>query len=430
MLVARAWRRRKAGRLRPSAACTTPHRVTAKDTSEQTWGGYRFPGHSANPFLCAPRTIQRPSSARAGKTITRTQQYDPARVAAPRILGFVSSTNAYRAPVLADVAKMAGVSVPTVSRVLTGSKFVATDLNERVMRAVRELGYRPNSAARAMRSGKRSQLAVLSGGTSNYGYVKTIEGVETAARRAGMSLVIRVIKSADEADVAAAIDTVLSQPVAGLIVLEFDRAGRAALRALPTGVPVVATGGGSRRSGSVPYALIDERSGGREATEYLLGVGHRTVHHIAGPTMGKHSGRTEGWRAALTAAGAEVPAVMPATWEPISGYRWGEKIASRDDVTAVFCGNDDLAFGLIRALTERGVRVPEDISVLGFDDQPHAAMWSPTLTSVQQDFVDLGERAFSLLTRVVDGEQGLESSVTVPRLVIRESTAPPRADLA
>lgn len=336
----------------------------------------------------------------------------------------------YRAPVLADVAKAAGVSIPTVSRVLNRSKFVAADLNERVMRAVQELGYRPNSAARATRSGKRSQLAILTGVTSDYGYVKTIEGVEQAARRVGMSLVVRAIDSADDVDVAAAIDAVLSEPVAGLIVLEFDSAGRAALRALPTGVPVVAAGSGSRRSGPVPYALLDERTGGREATDYLLGLGHRTVHHIAGPTMGKHSGRTEGWRAALVAAGVEVPAVMHATWEPISGYRWGEGIAGRDDVTAVFCGNDDLAFGLMRALTERRVRVPEDISVVGFDDQPHAAMWNPSLTSVRQDFRDLGERAFALLTRVVDGDQGLESSVMVPRLVVRESTAPPCADVA
>lgn len=339
----------------------------------------------------------------------------------------MSAQKPYRAPVLADVARTAGVSVPTVSRVLTGSKFVAPELADRVMRAVRELGYRPNGAARAMRSGRRSQVAVLSGGTADYGYAKTIEGIEIAARQAGMSVVIAVMESADSDDVSDAVDLVLSQPVAGAIVLEFDRQGLAAAKALPATLPSVAAGGGSRRSGPGPAALIDERAGARQATEYLLSLGHRTVHHIAGPTMGKQSGRTEGWRKALTAAGASVPEIMDATtWNPLSGYRWGEKIAARPEITAVFCGNDDIALGLMRALTDRGRRVPEDVSVVGFDDQPHVAMWRPALTTVEQDFNDLGMRAFGLLLARFEGGSEPESSVATPQLVVRESTAAPK----
>lgn len=330
----------------------------------------------------------------------------------------------YRAPVLADVAEAAGVSVPTVSRVLTKSKYVAPELAERVMTAVAELGYRPNSAARAMRSGRRTLVTVLSGGTAGYGYARTLGGIEEAGRRAGMSVVISVVESDREPDVSAAVDLVLSQPVAGVIVLEFDSAGRAAHRALPDGLPVVIAGGGSRRSGPVPYSLIDERPAAREATQYLLGLGHRTVHYVSGPTMGKRSGRTEGWRAALAGAGREEPPIMHATWEPASGYAWGERIAEQKDVTAVFCGSDDIALGVMRALVDHGVRVPQDVSVVGFDDQPHVAMWVPALTTVHQDFGDLGRRSFDLLTQLIDGE-AVSSSIATPQLVVRESTAPP-----
>ena len=142
--------------------------------------------------------------------------------------------------------------------------------------------------------------------------------------------------------------------------------------------------------------------------------------------MGKQSGRTAGWRAELMDSGIEPPAILHSTWEPLSGYAWGKKIAARDDVTAVFCGSDDIALGLMRALVEEGARIPEDISVVGFDDQPHVAMWVPALTTVHQDFGDLGGRAFQLLTRIVGGEEDVESSIVVPRLVVRESSGPPR----
>jgi len=334
---------------------------------------------------------------------------------------------AYRAPVLADVAKAAGVSVPTVSRVLNDSKYVAPELAERVHDAVRELGYRPNSAARSMRSGRRTLVSVLASATANYGYARTLQGVEVAAREAGMSVSITVVESAEQEHVTRAVDLALAQPTAGALVLEFDRAGINAGRALPEGLPVVVAGGGSRRTGGRPAALIDERAAGRQATEYLLRLGHRTVHHIAGPTEGKHSGRTEGWRAALQAADAPVPQVMNAEWDAAAGYRWGERLAARDDVTAVFCGNDELAIGLMRALSDRGRRVPEDVSVVGFDDQPLVALWRPSLTTVDQDFEDLGARAFGLLQRLIGGESDVPASVATPQLVVRESTAPPPA---
>ncbi|WP_433515151.1 LacI family DNA-binding transcriptional regulator [Nonomuraea sp. CA-143628] len=338
----------------------------------------------------------------------------------------MTTQKGYRAPVLADVARAARVSVPTVSRVLNGTKYVAPELAGRVHEAIERLGYRPNGAARSMRSGRRTLVSVFAGATANYGYARTLQGIETAARKAGMSVTITVVESGEDDDVKRAIDLALAQPTAGAIVLEFDRAGINARHMLPDGLPVIVAGGGSRRTGGVPAALIDERTAARKATEYLLRLGHRTVHHIAGPTAGKHSGRTDGWRAALTDAKIPVPAVMNAEWDATSGFRWGERIAGRDDVTAVLCGNDEIAIGLMRALADRGIHVPRDISVVGFDDQPLVAMWQPSLTTVDQDFEDLGERAFTILEQLVDGDMTATSSVVVPQLVVRESTAPPR----
>ena len=337
----------------------------------------------------------------------------------------MSAPHAYKAPRLADVAAAAGVSVPTVSRVLNGTKYVAPDLAERVRVAVEELGYRPNTAARSMRSGRRTLVSVLAGATANYGYAMTLQGIETEARRAGMSVTITVVESDAETDVRRASDLALSQPTAGAIVLEFDGAGIETGRTLPANLPVVVAGGGNRRSGDRPAALIDEQAAAQQATEYLLRLGHRTVHHIAGPAEGKTSGRTSGWRAALAAADVPVPETMYATWDAASGYSWGERIAAREDVTAVLCGNDEIAIGLMRALADRHVRVPEEVSVIGFDDQPLVSMWQPSLTTIDQDFEGLGARAFRLLGELVSGQEAVEDSVTTPALVVRESTAPP-----
>ncbi|HEY8701963.1 MAG TPA: substrate-binding domain-containing protein [Arthrobacter sp.] len=328
-----------------------------------------------------------------------------------------------KVPVLQDVAMAADVSVPTVSRVLTSSKYVAPELRDRVLRAVSDLGYRPNGAARATRSGKRSMVAVLTGGTSNYGYAKTIEGIEKAARQSGMSVIIAVVESDAENAVNAAIDLVLSQPVAGVIILEFDRPGLAAVKAFPKLIPFVVAGGGTHRPAGTTAALLDERGAGMDATGYLLSLGHRTVHHVAVPAMGKQSGRTAGWKAALTAAGASIPPVLHATWEPASGYRMGQELAALSGVTAVFCGNDDVAIGVMKALVDSGKRIPEDVSVVGFDDQPHVAMWRPALTTVRQDFQDLGSRSFALLESIVDRGRSLPPSTIKPELVIRDSTA-------
>src|SRR5690625_3989964 len=218
-----------------------------------------------------------------------------------------------RQPVIADVAKLAGVSVPTVSRVLTGSVPVSAKRKELVLQAIEELGYRPNGAARALVRGRQHLVAVFVGNTTHYGYARTIQGIEEAARLAGYAVVIAVVDSDEEPDVERAVRFVLEQPVAGALVLEYDAPGVATRGIMPAHLPVAGVAG--MQSGPGPRASLDDHAGAKAATEHLLDLGHKTVHHVAIPSQGGLNTRVLGWQEALTERGIEVPEVIAAGWE-------------------------------------------------------------------------------------------------------------------
>lgn len=330
-----------------------------------------------------------------------------------------------RNPTISDVAERAGVSVPTVSRVLTGAARVSPAKRELVEAAIAELRYRPSAAARVLVSRKSQTIAVIAGNTSRYGYAETIRGVEIAARAEGYTVMITVVESADDDEVDRALTATLTQALAGIVVLKFDPSGVAALNRLSTDLPVVALSG-TRETG-LRQAVLDEASAAEELTDYLLGLGHRTVHHVRIPPSRRVDGRTTGWRRALRRAEAPVPPVHDATWLPRSGVAVGRALADDPDVTAVFCGNDETAMGVMRGLAEKGLRVPDDVSVAGFDDHPLAELWTPPLTTAEQDFVGLGRRGFGLLLQALDGTGDRLYSSERPRLVFRDSTAAPKA---
>lgn len=329
----------------------------------------------------------------------------------------------HRPAVIADVAALAGVSVPTVSRVLTGSAKVSGDKTERVLAAVDELDYRPNGSARALASRRSRVVALLAGDTSRYGYAETIRGVELSARAAGYLVSIAVVDTVEPDEVRAAVDFALQQSVAGVVVLKFDPEGVAALGALPGSLPTVALSG--EISGGVSQAVIDEATGAAAVVRHLLDLGHETVHHVRVPPSGKEDGRTGGWRSALVEAGARVPDVLDASWDPRSGRDVGRKLAADPTVTAVFCGNDEIALGVVRGLSDEGLRVPADVSVVGFDDVPLAELVQPALTTVRQDFAEMGARGFAQLLQVLEGDVTPRTSSRVAELVVRESTAEP-----
>jgi DNA-binding LacI/PurR family transcriptional regulator len=177
----------------------------------------------------------------------------------------------------------------------------------------------------------------------------------------------------------------------------------------------------------VHSVAVDNTEGAALATRYLLGLGHRTVHHLSGPPSWLDAeARVEGWREALRDAGAPEPDPVSGDWSAASGYERGQQIARDDSVTAVLCANDQVALGLIRALAEHGRRVPEDVSVVGFDDIPEAAYFLPPLTTVRQDFGELGRRALDSLVRLIfDRDAAAPAEPVVPGFVVRSSAAPP-----
>ena len=324
-----------------------------------------------------------------------------------------------------DVATAAGVSIQTVSRVMNGHPSVKSSTREHVLAAISRLGYRPNRAARALAGGPVHAVTVLTSNTTLYGQRSAIQGIEEAARAADFAMGVRVIESEEPAAVADAVERAMEQGGA-LIVVAFDRAGTRALAAVPAGVPmvgIVETPVGREGDGK-PWVWIDDRQAAAKATAYLSGLGHRTVHYVSIPSSTETSQRLAGWRSALEAAGAQVPEPVPARWHPRSGYQAGLVLAGNPEVTAVLCGNDDLALGVIRALREAGRAVPGDVSVVGFDDIPQAEFVTPALTTVRLDFTDLGRASFAALQEQI-GTAPAETPRPQPELIVRESAGPP-----
>ncbi|MFD7733986.1 LacI family DNA-binding transcriptional regulator [Kitasatospora phosalacinea] len=331
-----------------------------------------------------------------------------------------------RQPVMADVAKLAGVSHQTVSRVLNDAPHVRPGTRERVLAAIRELDYRPNSAARALVTRRSQTLGVVSFESTLYGPASMLDGIERAARSAGYFVSVASLRSLDTRSVQEAVDRLRDQGVEGIVVVAPQTSAVSAVAKVSSSVPVVAVGSGTRSS--IPTVTVDNRSGAEAATRQLLDLGHRTVHHLAGPAGWLESqDRQEGWRRALETAGAPAPAVAVGDWSARSGYEAGQRIARLADVTAVFCANDHMALGLLRALHETGRPVPDDISVVGFDDIPEAAYFIPPLTTVRQDFGELGRRALELLVAELGGTDHPITRVQIaPETVLRRSAAPVR----
>jgi DNA-binding LacI/PurR family transcriptional regulator len=324
--------------------------------------------------------------------------------------------------VMADVAQLAGVSYQTVSRVLHDSPNVHDETRERVLAAIRQLDYRPNSMARALVTGRSKTLGVVSFDTALYGPASTLFGIQQAAHDAGYAVSISSLRSINRDTVLSAIQQLRDQGVDGVAVIAPLRAGVDALRHVRPDFAVVAVEAGP--DASIPVATVDQRAGAAAATEHLLNLGHKTVWHLAGPIDWKEAeDRIDGWKSALKAAGARMPALIRGDWTARSGYEAAQSLLQIEELTAVLVGNDQMALGLLRRLHEAGRKVPADLSVVGFDDIPEAAYFTPPLTTVRQDFAELGRRCLHTLLGRIAGNMEPIRVVVAPELVVRGSTA-------
>jgi DNA-binding LacI/PurR family transcriptional regulator len=329
-----------------------------------------------------------------------------------------------RRAVMSDVAKLAGVSHQTVSRVINGSEQVREETRERVLAAMRMLDYRPNPVARALVTGRSNTIGVVSFDTTLYGPASTLFGIERAAHEEGYFTSIVSLKSLDRPSVLTAVDRLRGQAVDGILVIAPQVTAVHAVAHLPADVALVAVEAGP--DDEVPVVAVDQFAGAAAATRHLLELGHRTVWHIAGPGDWQESRqRIAGWRHALEAAGAEQLAPLAGDWSARAGYELGQRLMAEPDVTAVFVANDQMALGLLRVLHETGRNVPGDVSIVGFDDVPEAAYFTPPLTTVRQDFMEMGRRSLHLLLGEIDnGTRSTTRDIVPPELIVRASTAP------
>ena len=339
------------------------------------------------------------------------------------------STRPRRRASMADVARLAGVSSQTVSRYFTGVGYVRDATRERITAAIDELGYRPNQAARSLRSQSSNSIGLLLVGPINFGAVGVISGLSEAAREAGTMLPIAHIDLDFEGknwqgEAKRAIEHFLSAQVDGIIGSTVVPGIEDLLAAEASSTPMLAISEAVRAD----YASVSMHSyvAGVRATQHLIELGHRKIVHIAGPsTRNEASERERGYRDAMADANLEAVVITGALdWDAAAG----RDAASRMDpesFTAVVAANDEIALGFMSAVARLGYFAPKDFSIVGVDDMPEAEYFWPPLTTVRLDFPRMGREAFALIQQMIrTGERGTHIDLD-PTLVIRESTSPP-----
>jgi DNA-binding LacI/PurR family transcriptional regulator len=340
------------------------------------------------------------------------------------------------APSIRDVARVAGVSHMTVSRVLNAQPNVSAATRERVVAAIAELNFRPSRMARALAHGTSRVIGVLEAtGGRHYGPASTIAAIEDAARAEGYSIMIAAIDPADPDSSGAAVEHLLDQGAAGLILVGPGATANGAVADAAAGIPLVVmhAANGTRTEGSAtglpdpaaedaPSDAPDQFEGGRIAARHLLDLGHRAIAQLAGPAGWLESdSRSRGFVAELAAAGLVPVAVEAGDWTPESGHRAGRALLAAGGFTAVFCANDQMALGMLHAARDAGVAVPAQLSVVGFDDIAEAAHYVPALTTLRQDFSEFGRRAVAtVLARL--GIMPEPGPAPAPVLIARDST--------
>ena len=334
-----------------------------------------------------------------------------------------------RLPVMADVARLAGVSHQTVSRVVNGQPNLRPETRDRVLAAIQQLGYRPNTAARSLVTRRSGTIGVIGSKSGFWGPSTVHRTIQAAGRAAGYFVSSASLQSLTREEFVDAMNHLRDQHVEGIVLIAAtDEAVDAARAQVDQGVPVVVVEGDEAKA---PWTVgVDQVAGAVLGTRHLLDLGHVEVVHLAGPLSWTEArARLQGYQDAMYGAGLRPAVQIEGDWTARSGYEAGRAIAGRRDVTAVFCANDQMALGLLRALSEAGLSVPGDISVVGFDDIPEAAYLIPPLTTVRQDFTAVGQRAIEILRAAMSGAVS-PGRLIQPELVVRASTtAPPERTL-
>jgi DNA-binding LacI/PurR family transcriptional regulator len=329
---------------------------------------------------------------------------------------------------MAEIAVLAGVSKPTVSKVMNGQPGVAAATRERVERAIAERGYVRNGVARALSAGRVGSVHLVMSEIDSPYFVEILRGVEETLDRAGLSVVVTTTHD-EERRHQRWMARVVEHGTDGVVLVLPDEHAAHLEELRHRGIPFAVVDDRGESLPGVPSVGATNFAGGFAATEHLLSLGHRRIAVIGGQPFRCATARLAGYHAALQEAGAPVdPAlVMPGSFRVEAGYAAANTLLDLPEPpTAIFAGNDLQAMGVYRALYERGLRVPDDMSVVGFDDVPLVSLLTPALTTVRQPVREMGALATRMLLRIVAGKP-LESTRVelATSLVARESCAPP-----
>lgn len=327
---------------------------------------------------------------------------------------------------LTDVAKMAGVSRQTASRVARGGENVSAETQSRVRSAIDALGYRPDAVARALTVGSGGMIGILLYDLGRMGHaVVTVTALEEAASAAGFGLCIANIGAFEAGAFDEAVAGLQRLGCDGIVVIAPWIPDAEGIGTITHAVPMVTTSQIEGFPG--PSIHVDTMPAVRMMMDHHFSLGHERIAHVAGPPDSTAAAlRRRGWQEALEARGASVPEPFQGDGTSDSGYRAGIQIADLAEATAVFVASDAMALGVLHGLHERGVAIPDDISVASFDDSPVSAHTWPPLTTVGFDAREQGSRAIAALLKRISGEEVVETAPIPPTMTVRPSTAPPR----
>ncbi|MBI5959514.1 MAG: LacI family DNA-binding transcriptional regulator [Chloroflexi bacterium] len=328
-------------------------------------------------------------------------------------------------PTMLDVAKLSGVSYQTVSRVINDHPYVSKETRQRVQAAIDTLGYRPSKAATKLASKSSKIIAIILYGSWFPGLAEIALNVELAAKTSGFDVILfnitepkkQLVEALENVKAWAVDGIILIVPVQGLLFEE--------VQAICDDIPVVFID--SHQSDNSPSVVIDEVFGTQELVEHLLHLGHCRVGEISGPLDWLNAQvRHQACIQAFKAHGMEAPVYVEANWTVSGGYRAARKLlAGQHNLTAIIAANDSMALGAMRALHEDGLSVPQDISLVGFDDIPEAAYFTPPLTTVRRNLIQLGMTGFEyLMQRMDEIDTPLQQRIILPRVMFRASTRP------
>ncbi|MFI8631542.1 LacI family DNA-binding transcriptional regulator [Microbacterium sp. NPDC077663] len=332
----------------------------------------------------------------------------------------MSDDAAGRRPSIRDVARLAEVSHQTVSRVLNDHPSIRPETRDRVLAAMRELSYSPNRAARALVTSRSRTIGILAASATQYGPASSIAAIEAAAQARGYWVSTANIDPGDPQSIPDGIAHLMAQSVEGLVVIAPQVRVIRAIAAHAVDVPFVTLQSTDQTAGH--SVAVDQITGARLATRHLIELGHRSIYHLAGPQDWMEAeARMTGFLEEINAWDLATTAPILGDWTADFGYYAGRELLRYRDFTAIFSSNDQMALGLLHAVRDEGLDCPRDVSIVGFDDIPEAGHFWPPLTTVRQDFAELGRRCVEVL---LDDGASAPSAALAPELIVRSSTAP------